>query len=417
MPWIVMGMDEWASTLRVNAGSYARVALSNIATEFPSDLRHVMRGPDDLPRRPRERTPVFFGSFDWHSCVEMHWLLVRLLRVVPAAIPAGEIRAVLDAKFTLGAIEAEARYMTDPDYGPRQRPYGWGWALRLAYELASWDDPDARRWAENFVPLAETVADNFKRWFGKATYPVRHGVHQNSAFGLSRALPYARAYDGDLRDGITTVAIRWFGGDAELPGRLGTIRLRFPVAGAQRDRTYGATATSWRILGLAVSISARNRRRAAGGAVYSSNRLGFHRRSDRPSVRAQRESRMVLATDRGGTVAGGSKGWRRPPSDASTRRSRVTPCHWRRLHGRALAGRLCGVVDELTEGKVSLIFGGEIVSSVEKLVGLPRRRTSSRVRVSESGQVRVGLNVSFDTGEVFGFVWTAARRSSLYREP
>src|SRR5262249_19754849 len=44
------------------------------------------------------------------------------------------------------------------------------------------------------------------------------GVHQNSAFGLSRALPYARAYDGDLRDGITTVAIRWFGGDADYPG-------------------------------------------------------------------------------------------------------------------------------------------------------------------------------------------------------
>jgi Protein of unknown function (DUF2891) len=211
-------MGEWASTLRASAGDYARVALTNIAKEFPSDIRHVMRGPDDLPRRPRERTPVFFGSLDWHSCVEMHWLLVRLLRVVPAAVPAGEIRAALDAQFTPIAMEAEARFMADPDHGPRQRPYGWGWALQLAYDLASWDDSDARRWAENFIPLAEAIAGNFKRWFGKATYPIRHGVHQNSAFGLSRALPYARAYDRELCDGITTVASRWFGGDTDYPG-------------------------------------------------------------------------------------------------------------------------------------------------------------------------------------------------------
>ena len=23
---------------------------------------------------------MFYGSFDWHSCVEMHWVLVRLLK-------------------------------------------------------------------------------------------------------------------------------------------------------------------------------------------------------------------------------------------------------------------------------------------------------------------------------------------------
>src|SRR5579859_1805213 len=97
-----MGMemaDEWERTLRANAAGYARVALENIMREFPADVHHTMHAPDDFPHRPRTRTPVFFGSFDWHSCVEMHWLLVRLLRAVPDSVPSGEIRAALGAHF------------------------------------------------------------------------------------------------------------------------------------------------------------------------------------------------------------------------------------------------------------------------------------------------------------------------------
>jgi Protein of unknown function (DUF2891) len=209
--------DEWSATLRTCASGYARVALTNIAREFPSDIRHVMRGPDDVPARPRERTPVFFGSFDWHSCVEMHWVLVRLLRIASDAVPAEEIRAALDAQFTAPGLAAEAKFMADPDHGPRQRPYGWGWALQLARELAVWDDPDARRWVGYFAPLAAVITDNFLEWFPKATYPVRYGLHPNSAFGLARALPYARANDAALLAGITRIALRWFAGDTDYP--------------------------------------------------------------------------------------------------------------------------------------------------------------------------------------------------------
>ncbi|MGD0685542.1 MAG: DUF2891 family protein, partial [Streptosporangiaceae bacterium] len=77
----------WSRMLRDGAAAYAGVALANIAREFPAGFFHVMTGPGDLPGRPRERTPVFFGSFDWHSCVEMHWLLVRLLRVAGDVVP------------------------------------------------------------------------------------------------------------------------------------------------------------------------------------------------------------------------------------------------------------------------------------------------------------------------------------------
>ena len=215
--------DEWNQTLRANAATYARVALANIAREFPSDVHHVMTAPGDFPHRPRERTPVFYGSYDWHSCVEMHWLLVRLLRHAGDSAPGTDIRTALDERFTAEALAAEARFMAHPDNGRKQRPYGWGWALALTHEVATWNDPDARRWAVCLAPLAETVAAGYLEWLPQATYPVRYGVHANSAFGLSRALPYAteraRVGDGMLLDAITSAAHRWFGDDTDYPGR------------------------------------------------------------------------------------------------------------------------------------------------------------------------------------------------------
>src|SRR5215471_7196269 len=91
---------SWEAILRANAGEYARVALQNITREFPAAVSHTMQSPGDFPHRPRERTPVFYGSFDWHSCVEMFWLLVRLLRTVPEASPAAQVRQALTEQFT-----------------------------------------------------------------------------------------------------------------------------------------------------------------------------------------------------------------------------------------------------------------------------------------------------------------------------
>jgi hypothetical protein len=212
---------EWRGRLRTEAGSYARLALENIGREFPSYVIVLMNGPGEFPDRPRDRTPVFFGSFDWHSCVEMHWVLVRLLKVAGDAVPAVEIRSALDAQFTARGLRAEAEFMAAN--GGSQRPYGWGWALSLAYELASWDDPDARRWAEAMEPLASVLSSNFLHWLPRATYPVRVGLHANSAFGLSRALPYARLRarppgPSELESAIDDAARRWYAADAGYPG-------------------------------------------------------------------------------------------------------------------------------------------------------------------------------------------------------
>jgi Protein of unknown function (DUF2891) len=214
-------MDDWTQVLHAEAGSYARVALANIKREFPSGVYHTMKAPGDFPYRPRALTPAFYGSFDWHSSVEMHWLLVRLLRVAAGDVPADEIRAVLSAHFERVALAAEEDFITGPD-GRRERPYGWGWALALIHETASWDDQYGRKWAAALAPMADKLSGMFVDWLDQAAYPVRHGVHPNSAFGLSRALPHAaaRARSGDsaLLRAITAKARDWFGADMLYPG-------------------------------------------------------------------------------------------------------------------------------------------------------------------------------------------------------
>jgi hypothetical protein len=211
----------WQDRLAAEADRYARLALENISRPYPSLVSALLTGPGQFPHQPRDRTPVFYGSFDWHSCVEMHWVLVRLLRTVPAAVPAAEIRAALDAQFTPDKLAAEAEYAQLAGTGSRH--YAWGWALTLSHELASWpEDTDAQRWAAAMAPLAEVLTANFLRWLPKATYPTRVGNHPNSSFALSRAMPHARVLAGrgqpELSRAIEDAARRWYANDAGYPG-------------------------------------------------------------------------------------------------------------------------------------------------------------------------------------------------------
>jgi hypothetical protein len=220
--------DDFLARLRPELDGYARLALDNIDREFPSYLTVLLAGPGEFPARPRDRTPVFYGSFDWHSCVEMHWVLVRLLKTAGDAVPAHEIRAALDRQLTPAGLRAEAEFMRAQ--GGFERPYGWGWALALAHELATWPgDQDAARWVAAMEPLAAALRESFLGWLPKATYPVRTGVHGNSSFGLSLALPYAQAQaqaqaqapagrsQPPLAAAIEAAARRWYRTDTDYP--------------------------------------------------------------------------------------------------------------------------------------------------------------------------------------------------------
>ena len=212
--------DDWGELLRAEAPNYARVALTNIRREFPSGVYHNMTAPGDFPFRPKARTPAFYGSYDWHSCVEMHWLLLRLLRIAEDVIPVKQIRSVLNAHFRPVALAAEKEFIASRN-GLGERPYGWGWALALVHEARALDDPEGKKWATALQPFADAVTGCFLNWLPKATYPVRYGVHANSAFGMARAWDYAqaRAETGDaaLLEAMTAKAYAWFGGDTMYP--------------------------------------------------------------------------------------------------------------------------------------------------------------------------------------------------------
>ncbi len=209
--------DQLMTTLGGVASDYARVAQANIDREYPNHAALGVSGPGQY-REPHDRHPAFFGSFDWHSSVEMHWVLVRLLRLAPESVDGAAIREALDRHLTAEHLQAELAYCVEhPGF---ERPYGWAWLLMLAADLEAWDDPDARRWAVAVRPLADLFAERLVTWLPKLTYPVRYGIHPNTAFALGRSLPFAerRAETGtmasDLRAEIETTARRLFQDDA-----------------------------------------------------------------------------------------------------------------------------------------------------------------------------------------------------------
>ena len=116
------------------ASRFARIALDNVVREYPNKPAHVLDGPGDVSF-PRTLHPAFYGSYDWHSCVHMHWLLARLLRTFPTLPEAPAIAALLDRHLASAAIAGEVAYLARPGTASFERTYGWAWLLKLAEEL------------------------------------------------------------------------------------------------------------------------------------------------------------------------------------------------------------------------------------------------------------------------------------------
>jgi hypothetical protein len=174
------------------ATQFARLALKGIHKEYPNKPADVLNSAEDI-KSPRAVHPAFYGCYDWHSAVHGHWLLVKLLRTGPALPEQKEIRAALAKNLTAENLKVEAEYFNRPGARAFERPYGWAWLLKLAEELHGWDDPDGKAWAANLKPLVDIIVTQYLAYFPKQTYPIRSGVHPNTAFGLAFALDYARA--------------------------------------------------------------------------------------------------------------------------------------------------------------------------------------------------------------------------------
>jgi hypothetical protein len=197
------------------AASFARLALAHVEREYPNKLDHVLNGPDGI-RGPRALHPIFFGSFDWHSCVHGYWMLATLLRLHPRSAQSAEIRALFDRNLTEENVAAEVAYLSEPMQAGFERPYGWAWLLMLAAEFARHETPDGRRWSGRLQPLAQVFVARFTSFLSKATYPIRVGTHFNSAFALTLALEYADVMR-DKRFGrmLRGRAVAWYAKDTD----------------------------------------------------------------------------------------------------------------------------------------------------------------------------------------------------------
>ena len=153
------------------ATRFGEIALGHVTREYPHKLDHVMAGPEDV-RGPRDLHPIFFGSFDWHSCVHGWWLLLRLRRLFPDIVPAARIDALAAKLLTAENVAVELAYLQRPSSAGFERPYGWAWLLALHREAQRHGD---REWAATLEPLASGFAERFHRFLPKLTDAIRTG--------------------------------------------------------------------------------------------------------------------------------------------------------------------------------------------------------------------------------------------------
>jgi hypothetical protein len=197
------------------ASDFARQGLHNVCREYPHLLTHVLNSPEDA-HTPRQLHPAFFGSYDWHSSVHQHCMLARLARLFPDLPERPEIDRVLREHLSGENMILEAAYFEAPGRNFFERPYGWAWLLKLAEELLRYDINLAR----NLDPLVAVVRAGLLAYLPALTHPVRHGVHNNTAFAVKLTLDYARtADDQQLKLFCTSRMAYWFGHDIDYGAR------------------------------------------------------------------------------------------------------------------------------------------------------------------------------------------------------
>jgi hypothetical protein len=199
------------------AASFASIVLAHVTREYPGKMDHVLTGPADV-QGPRALHPVFYGSYDWHSCVHGFWLLAKILRLFPDVPQAPNIHALFDEHMTPERVGGELRYLDKPLQDNFERPYGWAWLLMLSSELArhTTAHAHAKVWHDHLQPLAQVLGQRLRAYMPKLPFPIRGGTHPNTAFAAILAIEYAEVCDDpELLDVVRSRMKEFFGSDAD----------------------------------------------------------------------------------------------------------------------------------------------------------------------------------------------------------
>lgn len=204
-----------------------RMPLKSITVEYPNKTGQIINDAADAKLTPSELHPAFFGSFDWHSSVHSHWMLVQTLYTHPDISLRDSIVGALDNSLTTQKLLKEAEYFDRPLGAAFERTYGWAWLLKLDEGLIRLSQAEnaspeltkkARNWHDNMKPLTTSIVKRWKAYLPKMTYADRIGTHSNSAFALGFALDWAELVeDTEFASAIRAKALDLYSRDKDIP--------------------------------------------------------------------------------------------------------------------------------------------------------------------------------------------------------
>ena len=163
---------------------------------------------------------AFYGCLDWHSSVNSMWMMVSLIKSDPTIAVAPAIRNDLQYHIQKENIDGEIAFFTHlqslgADF---EKPYGYSWLIKLYGELKTWNDPEGQRSAAVLEPLATWMSKQLIQYFHSLNYPVRIGLHPNTALDMGFLLDSTvQTHDTALETAIRETAMRLFGNDKNCP--------------------------------------------------------------------------------------------------------------------------------------------------------------------------------------------------------
>jgi hypothetical protein len=209
---LVSPLADGRYTLSDEGASYfAQLSLYCASKSSPHYYFRALRKKGDTDG-PRDVWPSFYGCYDWHSSVHNHWCMIKLLKTHPNIPEAAELRQRLSESFTAENILEEVEYVRTHENGLFEFPYGQSWALKVADELHSWNDPMAKQWLKNLMPLTNYIAQVHTLVWKEVDDVKLSGSHDSPAMGLSFAYDYAVAFgDKKLQKVVSAAAMKYYG--------------------------------------------------------------------------------------------------------------------------------------------------------------------------------------------------------------
>src|SRR6266851_131992 len=143
--------------------------------------------------------------------------LISLLKQNPKIALAPIIRQRLTEHLAPTNIAGEVTFFADAkdtEGKNFERPYGYTWLFKIYGELASWNDPDAKKLAANLEPLNKQLTEKYILYLKRLPYPIRVGTHPSSALTMNFALDSTDlAPNPALKAGVDEAALRFFAKD------------------------------------------------------------------------------------------------------------------------------------------------------------------------------------------------------------